>query len=320
MQKVNIKSTEEITNREKFPYEEIKTKSDSKISIIDIFLNGIAFISFSGLLILSWLSLIWLYKYHYVFTFYRYENILNFQNEYFPIQINSFLFYILIIFICLSTTFNYVLFIKEIIQLHNFDFSNDKNKNYIIPITLNLFLFYIGELTHNKSDIFHIYYFIGFFAAIISLFYLIKLYYDADLSENDIIDFKLYVNNISVYEFFYGSMITLDLYYLFYVTCQIVLYFYGNYDIKIYLGIFVNLCMGIVASYICYRLKNMVIAFLFEIIFNGIIIFHYNFSKKDRENINLNYGEVFSSSIFIIVLLIEIIHIFIFKKNKYNNL
>ena len=66
MQKVNIKSTEEITNREKFPYEEIKTKSDSKISITDIFLNGIAFISFSGLLILSWLSLIWLYKYHYV--------------------------------------------------------------------------------------------------------------------------------------------------------------------------------------------------------------------------------------------------------------
>ena len=51
----------------------------------------------------------------------------------------------------------------------------------------------------------------------------------------------------------------------------------------------------------------MVIAFLFEIIFNGIIIFHYyNFSKKDRDNINLNSGEVFVSCFFIQPLLIEI--------------
>ena len=317
MQKVTIKTGEEITNRDKSPYEEIRTKNNSKISITNIFLNGITFISFSGLLILSWLSLIWLYKYHFVFTFYRYEKLPNLPKEYFPIQINSFLFYVLIIFICLSITFTYILFIKEIIQLHSFDILNDNNKNYIIPITLNLFLFYIGELTHNKSDIFHIYYFIGFGASLISLFYFIKLYYEADLNENEIIDFKIYFNNVSVYEFFYGSLIALDLYYLFYVTCQIIFYFYGSYDIKIYLGIIVNFCMGIVGTYICYKLKNMVIAFLFEIIFNGIIIFHYyNFSDKDRKNINLNFGEVLSSGIFIVGFLIELIYIFIYKRNK----
>ena len=317
MQKVTIKTNEENINKEKFAYEEIRTKTNHKMSITETFLNAMTLISFSGLLILSWLSLIWLYKYHFVFTIYRYEKLSNLSNDYFPIQINSFLFYVLIIFICLSITFTYILFLKEIIQLGSFDILNDNNKNYIIPITLNLFLFYIGELTHNKGDIFHIYYFIGFAASFISLFYFIKLYSEADLNENDIIDFKLYINNISVYEFFYGSLIAFDLYYLFYVGCQIIFYFFGNYDIKIYLGIIVCICMGTVGSYICFKLKNMVIAFLFEIIFNGIIIFHYyNFSKKDRDNINLNSGEVFVSCFFIIGFLIELIYIFIYKRNK----
>ena len=317
MQKVTIKTNEENINKEKFSDEEIRTKINHKMSITETFLNAITLISFSGLFILSWLSLFWLYKYHFVFTIYRYEKLSNLSNDYFPIQINSFLFYVLIIFICLSITFTYILFLKEIIQLGSFDILNDNNKNYIIPITLNLFLFYIGELTHNKGDIFHIYYFIGFAASFISLFYFIKLYSEADLNENDIIDFKLYINNISVYEFFYGSLIAFDLYYLFYVGCQIIFYFFGNYDIKIYLGIIVCICMGTVGSYICFKLKNMVIAFLFEIIFNGIIIFHYyNFSKKDRDNINLNSGEVFVSCFFIIGFLIELIYIFIYKRNK----
>ena len=317
MQKVTIKTNEENINKEKFSDEEIRTKINHKMSITETFLNAITLISFSGLLILSWLSLFWLYKYHFVFTIYRYEKLSNLSNDYFPMQINSFLFYVLIIFICLSITFTYILFLKEIIQLGSFDILNDNNKNYIIPITLNLFLFYIGELTHNKGDIFHIYYFIGFAASFISLFYFIKLYSEADLNENDIIDFKLYINNISVYEFFYGSLIAFDLYYLFYVGCQIIFYFFGNYDIKIYLGIIVCICMGTVGSYICFKLKNMVIAFLFEIIFNGIIIFHYyNFSKKDRDNINLNSGEVFVSCFFIIGFLIELIYIFIYKRNK----
>ena len=318
MQKVNIKTNDEITSSEKISYQEIKTKNNSKISVTNFFLNGITFISFSGLLILSWLSLIWLYKYHFVFTFYRYERLPNLVQEYFPIQINSLLFYIFIIFICLSITFTYILYLKEIFKSHNFDILNDKNKNYIIPITLNLFLFYIGELTHNKSDIFHIYYFIGFASSLISLFYIIKLYCEADLYENYIIDFKLYVNNVSVYEFFYGSLIVLDLYYVFYVSCQIAFYFFENNELKIYLGIIVNFCMGIVGSYICFKLKNMVIAFLFEIIFNGIIIYHFNFSEKDRKVINLNNEEVFTSGVFIIVYLIELVYIFCYKRNKIN--
>ena len=177
MQTVNIKTNDEINNRDKFHYEELHYKNNNKLSIVNFFLNIISFLSFSGLLILSWLSLIWLYKYHFVFTFYRYERLPNLVQEYFPIQINSLLFYIFIIFICLSITFTYILYLKEIFKSHNFDILNDKNRNYIIPITLNLFLFYIGELTHNKSDIFHIYYFIGFVSSLISLFYIIKLYY-----------------------------------------------------------------------------------------------------------------------------------------------
>ena len=318
MQTVNIKTNDEINNRDKFHYEELHYKNNNKLSIINFFLNIISFLSFSGLLILSWLSLIWLYKYHFVFTFYRYERLPNLVQEYFPIQINSLLFYIFIIFICLSITFTYILYLKEIFKSHNFDILNDKNKNYIIPITLNLFLFYIGELTHNKSDIFHIYYFIGFVSSLISLFYIIKLYCEADLYENYIIDFKLYVNNVSVYEFFYGSLIVLDLYYVFYVSCQIAFYFFENNELKIYLGIIVNFCMGIVGSYICFKLKNMVIAFLFEIIFNGIIIYHFNFSEKDRKVINLNNEEVFTSGVFIIVYLIELVYIFFYKRNKIN--
>ena len=318
MQTVNIKTNDEINNRDKFHYEELHYKNNNKLSIVNFFLNIISFLSFSGLLILSWLSLIWLYKYHFVFTFYRYERLPNLVQEYFPIQINSLLFYIFIIFICLSITFTYILYLKEIFKSHNFDILNDKNKNYIIPITLNLFLFYIGELTHNKSDIFHIYYFIGFVSSLISLFYIIKLYCEADLYENYIIDFKLYVNNVSVYEFFYGSLIVLDLYYVFYVSCQIAFYFFENNELKIYLGIIVNVCMGIVGSYICFKLKNMVIAFLFEIIFNGIIIYHFNFSEKDRKVINLNNEEVFTSGVFIIVYLIELVYIFFYKRNKIN--
>jgi hypothetical protein len=264
------------------------------------------------------LSLIWLYKYNFVFTFFRYDKLAILSEKYFPIQINLYFFYFFIIFICCSITFTYILYIKEIIQTHNFDTLNDKNKNYIIPISLNLFLFYVGELTHNKSDIFHIYYFIGFIASLISFLYLIKLYCDADLNDNDIIDFKIYINNISVYEFFYGSLIVLDLYYLFYVSCQIVFYFYGNSDLKIYMGIIASFCMGVVGIYVCYKLKNMVIAFLFEIIFNGIIIFHYNFSVADRKIINLNFFEVFVSGIFIVGFLIELIYIFIHKRNKIN--
>ncbi len=318
MQTVNIKTNDEINNRDKFHYEELHYKNNNKLSIVNFFLNIISFLSFSGLLILSWLSLIWLYKYHFVFTFYRYERLPNLVQKYFIIQINSLLFYIFIIFICLSITFTYILYLKEIFKSHNYDILNDKNKNYIIPITLNLFLFYIGELTHNKSDIFHIYYFIGFVSSLISLFYIIKLYCEADLYENYIIDFKLYVNNVSVYEFFYGSLIVLDLYYVFYVSCQIAFYFFENNELKIYLGIIVNFCMGIVGSYICFKLKNMVIAFLFEIIFNGIIIYHFNFSEKDRKVINLNNEEVFTSGVFIIVYLIELVYIFFYKRNKIN--
>ena len=153
MKKVNIKTNDEITSSEKISYQEIKTKNNSKISVTNFFLNGITFISFSGLLILSWLSLIWLYKYHFVFTFYRYEKLPNITQIYFPIQINSFLLYFFIIFICISITITYILFLKEIIQSHSFDILNDKyTAPYFFIIPFIVFL----SSSSNTPDILYI--------------------------------------------------------------------------------------------------------------------------------------------------------------------
>ena len=136
------------------------------------------------------------------------------------------------------------------------------------------------------------------------------------MNENENPDFNTYINNILIYEFFYGALISLDLYYLFYVTCQIIFYFMNVIEIKIFLGIIVNLFLGLVGIYIAFNLKNMVISLIFEIIYNGIIIFHFQFSEKERKRINLNSFEVFFSVIFVIGFLIELVYIFIYKINK----
>ena len=316
MKKINITSSDEMSIKEKIENEQEIRAKKNQFSIFIFFINIISLISFSGLLLLSWLSLIWLNKYHFVFTFYRYEKTISSSIEYFPIQVSSLILYAIIIFIILTITVTYIFYIRAIVFYKNFDILNDKNRNYIIPITLNLFLFYIGELTHNKSDIFHIYYFIGFGGSSISLFYLIKLYYECEYENDVVINFNSYLTNTIIYDFFYGGLIALDLYYLFYVTCQIIFYFMGSIDIKIYLGIIVNLCMGIVALYVSYKLKNMVISLLFEFIYNGIVIFHFSFTENERKNINLNSSEIVFSVLFILGFLIELIYIFFYKRNK----
>lgn len=316
MEKVNVIINEDTINKEEKneSEQEIKSKKN-QLSIYFFFINFISFIIFTTFVLLSWLSLIWLQKYHFVFTFYRYEKTQSVPIEYFPIQVNSIFLYLIIIFTLLSITMTYFIYIKAIIFYRNFDILNDKSKKYIIPIFINLFLFYIGELTHNKSDIFHIYYFIGFIFSFIALFYLIKLNIDFD-NENDILDYNSYINNTLIYEFFYGALIGLDLYYLFYVCCQIIFYYMESIEIKIFMGIIVNLFMGLVALYIGFTLKNMVIALLFDFIYNGIIIFHYNFTEKERKSLKLNFIEVVLSFIYVIGFLIELIYIFIYKRNK----
>ena len=76
--------------------------------------------------------------------------------------------------------------------------------------------------------------------------------------------------------------------------------------------------MGLVGIYISFKLKNMVIALLFGIIYNGILVFHFDFSEKERKIINLSSFEVAFSVFFIIVFLIELIYIFIYKRSKNN--
>ena len=315
MNEVNVLPNEEVIYIKNANEQEIKSKNN-KYSKFIYFINIFSLIAFSGLFILSWLSLIWLHKYNFVFTIYKFERAYTSSFEYFPIQVSSMILYSIIIFTLLSITITYFYYLKAIFCYKNFDSFNDKNGNYIIPISLNLFLFYIGELTHNKSDIFYIYYFIGFFSSIISLFYLIRLYFDFDY---DNIDFSNYIKNTLIYEFFYGTLIALDMYYLFYVICQIIFFFNGNIEIKVFMGIIVNLFMGIVSIYIGYTLKNLVFALIFAIIYDGIIIFHFTFTEEERKKINLKSFEVILSGIFFIGFLIELIHIFIYKKNKDNN-
>ena len=315
MQKVNITSSDEPSEREKFTNEQEEKSKKNQYSIFIYFINIISLISFSGLFILSWLSLFWLKKYHYVFTFYRYEKTVSSPMEYFPIQISSFILYSIIILIILIITVAYILYVRAVLLFKNFDILNDKNKNSIIPITLNLFLFYIGELTHNKSDIFQIYYFIGFGVSGIALFYLIKLYFEYEF-ENEKIDFNGLLEYTIIYDFFYGALITLDLYYLFYVSCQIVCCFMGNNEIKIFLGVVVNFFMGIVGMYVSYKLKNMIISLLFEFIYNGIVIFHFSFTKIERNKMNLNSFEIIFSVFFILGFIVELIYIFNYKRNK----
>ena len=317
MNEVNVLPNEEVIYIKNANEQEIKLKKNQFSKFI-FFINIFSFITFSGLFILSWLSLIWLHKYNFVFTIYKFEKAYSSSFEYFPIQVSSTILYSIIIFTLISITITYFYYLKAIICYKNYDSFNDKNRNYIIPISLNLFLFYIGELTHNKSDIFYIYYFIGFFSSIISLFYLIRLYFDFDY-ENDTIDFNNYIKNTLIYEFFYGALIALDMYYLFYVICQIIFFFNENIAIKIFMGIIVNLFMGIASLYIGYKLKNMVFALIFAIIYNGIIIFHFTFTEKERKKINLKPFEVILSGIFLIGFVIELIYIFIYKKNKNNN-
>ena len=313
MEMVNVIYSEDVIKEKNSNEQEIKYKRN-QFSIFIFFINIISIASFSGLFILSWLSLFWLYKFNSVFTFFRHDNVSEKAN-YFPIQISSLFLFIIFILTLLTITITYIFYIRAIFKYKNFDYLNDRNKNYIIPISLNLLLFYIGELSHNKSDIFHIYYFIGFFCSIVSLFYLIKLYYDFDC-DNENLDFDNYIKNTLIHDFFYGILIGLDLYYLFYVSCQIAAYYTSSVEIKIFMGITVNLFMGLVGIYLAFKLKNMTIALLFELIYYGIINFHYNFKENERNNINLEFYEVILSCLFIIEFLFLQIYIFIYKKNN----
>ena len=69
-----------------------------------IYLEIVMFFIFTFFLILSWLGLIKLYQYQYVFTIYRYIN--KSVSNYFPIQISSSFLIIMISFIIL--TLNYL--------------------------------------------------------------------------------------------------------------------------------------------------------------------------------------------------------------------
>lgn len=306
-----------ISNEQSLEYtstlEKINIKLDTKENICETLLWFLSLISFTILFITGWLSLIWLYKYNFVLTFHKYINSVIFP--YFPIQLNSPFLFGIIIFTLIIISITYIYYLKKMI------YDNDKTffekmlsgttKFHIIPLLLNLGLFIIGELTHKKMNFFHITYYIGFGFVSISLYFLFKLYYEIDFSEDILSD-------VIIRYLFFSILISLDLYYLFYVVCQIICLFIFELNIIYYLGIVANFFMGIICLYVASELENFITSFFYAIIFNGFIAFHYSIPENIRKEINLNNFEVYSCIIFVGLFIIEMIYLYKRKKQSIN--
>lgn len=272
----------------------------------------------SLLTLISWLSIIWLYKYHFIFTIHRY--ISSPLIKYFPIQVPSIFLFFLIFFtvIIITTTYFYSLskvFIyktKDTKLLFYQAIFNSSTKYHIIPIFLNIILLCLSYFCQGKILFFHVIYFLGLGLVIISIYFLVDLYFVIDFGED-------ILSKIIIKYFFLGSLIEIDLYYFFYVVCQIIYYYTVEEGINAgrFIGISANVFMGTVCFFVSYEMENFILPFFFSIIYNGIILFHYSVPKNTINEIDLGKYEVIGSMIYIILFVIEMFFLFI-SKLKYN--
>ena len=289
--------------------EKENTSNNYAYQLLNIFL-------FSFILILSWLSLKWLYEYQFIFTFHRYIN-LGFS-IYFPIQVSSFVLYLItviaIILITISSNYFIVNNIIHIYKKEN-DQSFDKFPNLvIIPILLNSFLFLLGRIVYEYYSFSHYFYFLGLFLCFISLLSLIKLMFDKKLNNHYFqINFKISFVKVIFEDYFFEMLLVLDLYYYFYVICQIIFCFTSNLNIENYLGIIANLFFGIVSIYIIFEMKSISFLIYICLIFLGIELFQFTIRPEEKEEINLSNGEKISSGIFLFCFFIEFIYIILYK-------
>jgi hypothetical protein len=285
-------------------------------------LNKILLITlFSLLLLLSWLSLKWLYEDQMIFTFHRYIN-LGFS-IYFPIQVSSFVFYLLtIIMILLITISSKYYIINNIINLYKKENVNNKSdiipKAIYIPIFCNSLLILLGKITYIYYKNSHYFYYVGLCICCISFFSLLKLNLNKQLNN---IYFQINCRNSflrAIYEdYLFNVFLVFDFYYLFYVICQIIVCYTNNLNIEHFLGITANLFFGIVSVFIIFELKSINILLLIFIIFAGIEKFQFTIRAEEREEINLGNGELILSCFFLICFFIESIYIIIYKcQNK----
>ena len=262
-------------------------------------------------LILSWLGLIKLYQYKYIFTIYRYNNITF--SSYFPIQISSTCLLIMTLIIVLIISISCIFFIfKLIINLLKKERTKIFNKMPIIisiPIILNSLLFLLGIIIQNNNEI--LYFYSGLSIVSISLFVLLKINFDKKIkSDVFMINYESDCMKFFFENVLFEILLAFDIYYCYYVIFQII-YHLSHYSIDIlnFSGIIINLSLGLTSLFTNYKLKSIGFNLIYLFIYLGIFIFQCTIGTKERVEFRIGYEEMILSAIFFITFIAEFAYI-----------
>ena len=269
------------------------------------------FFIFTIFLILSWLGLIKLYQYKYIFTIYRYNNITF--SSYFPIQISSTCLLIMTLIIVLIISISCIFFIfKLIINLLKKERTKIFNKMPIIisiPIILNSLLFLLGIIIQNNNEI--LYFYSGLSIVSISLFVLLKINFDKKIkSDVFMINYESDCMKFFFENVLFEILLAFDIYYCYYVIFQII-YHLSHYSIDIlnFSGIIINLSLGLTSLFTNYKLKSIGFNLIYLCIYLGIFIFQCTIGTKERVEFRIGYEEMILSAIFFITFIVEFAYI-----------
>ena len=269
------------------------------------------FFIFTIFLILSWLGLIKLYQYKYIFTIYRYNNITF--SSYFPIQISSTCLLIMTLIIVLIISISCIFFIfKLIINLLKKERTKIFNKMPIIisiPIILNTLLFLLGIIIQNNNEI--LYFYSGLSIVSISLFVLLKINFDKKIkSDVFMINYESDCMKFFFENVLFEILLAFDIYYCYYVIFQII-YHLSHYSIDIlnFSGIIINLSLGLTSLFTNYKLKSIGFNLIYLFIYLGIFIFQCTIGTKERVEFRIGYEEMILSAIFFITFIAEFAYI-----------
>ena len=262
-------------------------------------------------LILSWLGLIKLYQYKYIFTIYRYNNITF--SSYFPIQISSTCLLIMTLIIVLIISISCIFFIfKLIINLLKKERTKIFNKMPIIisiPIILNSLLFLLGIIIQNNNEI--LYFYSGLSIVSISLFVLLKINFDKKIkSDVFMINYESDCMKFFFENVLFEILLAFDIYYCYYVIFQII-YHLSHYSIDIlnFSGIIINLSLGLTSLFTNYKLKSIGFNLIYLFIYLGIFIFQCTIGTKERIEFRIGYEEMILSAIFFVTFIVEFAYI-----------
>ena len=269
------------------------------------------FYIFTIFLILSWLGLIKLYQYKYIFTIYRYNNITF--SSYFPIQISSTCLLIMTLIIVLIISISCIFFIfKLIINLLKKERTKIFNKMPIIisiPIILNSLLFLLGIIIQNNNEI--LYFYSGLSIVSISLFVLLKINFDKKIkSDVFMINYESDCMKFFFENVLFEILLAFNIYYCYYVIFQII-YHLSHYSIDIlnFSGIIINLSLGLTSLFTNYKLKSIGFNLIYLFIYLGIFIFQCTIGTKERVEFRIGYEEMILSAIFFITFIAEFAYI-----------